>query len=699
MHSMKKRFALFLALIMAFNILAFEGLTFASKYSEFESVTVFDESTGKSGNYEPVALTVFGHDVFTDTPGVTVDGRVLVPLAGIFQSAGTPYQWSQATKEISFKAGGKSVVVQINNPYAKVDGKKVELPDRVAPRIMRYTDTQGVETSRTYVPVRFISEMLGLDVNWLGSTRTVAVFKAQQVLSKVDLFWKTTAQRPYPEIRLKVSGQVDYTSFVARGLDVGGLDQTVIDFQNTKFTMPEGGQLKNGVWTYTIADGIYGLEKVEVLQTSDFPARTRVRIYKSRRQGHDIYYDATKKEMVVRIINTVNNISLENIYDTNTIVIDTGETMPAINYKTYGNFIYVDFLKATFNKDVDFSNVKGIEKGKIKSVSYKEIDKVQYGKEAVRVAIELTEKPTVDNHFVEPDGTKIRVYVPDDALNMFKYIKTDTYMSQLFVTLNDLSYQKQVVTEESKNKIVLKMPLKSTNMNSISEQINDNMLKSVKVEIVKDQYVITAELYNNSTFKKIMMDTTVGYVFEYTPPVVSEGKGKLIVIDPGHGGKDPGTVGSKGTEEAVVLQTSLKLKNELERMGYTVYMTRTTNEYVNLYDRPAIANSMNATVFVSVHANGFKSSAVKGIEVYYGDAEDKKLADLMQKELIAATGAVNRGAKAQPKYVVIKESKMPTVLAELGFMSNPEEERNLMSDAYQEKLAKAMAQAILKYLK
>lgn len=699
MQFVKQKTAWLLIIAMMFSLWINTGNDYASKYAEFDSVSVYDESTGITGNYEPVALTVFGDDVFTDTPGVSIDGRVLIPLAGIFQSTKTPYKWVQSTKEIQFSAGGKSIVIQINNPYATVDGKKVYLPDGVAPRIMRYKDTQGVETARTYVPVRFVSEMLGLDVNWLGSTRTVAVYKPQQVLSNVNLFWQTSAQKPYPEIRLKVSGQVDYTSFVAKGLDVGGLDQTVIDFQNTKFTMPEGGKLQNGVWTYTIADGIYGLEKVEVSQTSTYPAKTRVRIYKSRRQGHDIYYDAKTKEMVVRVINTVNSIKLENIYDTNTIVIDTGEAFAPMNYKTYGNFIYIDFIKATFNKQVDLSDALKISKGKIKSVSYKEIDKIQYGKEAVRVAIEMTEKPTANNHFVEPDGTKIRVYVPDDALNMFKYTKTDTYSSQMFITLNDVAYQSKVSATASGGKVVMKMPLKSTNMNAIAESISDNMVKSIKVEIVGTEYVVTAVLSENVKAEKVVMDTTVGYVFNYVPPVKPPTNGKLIVIDPGHGGKDPGTLGSVGTEQQVVLETSFKLKNELEKLGYTVYMTRTENVYLNLYDRPAMANSMNAALFVSVHANGFKSSSARGIEVYYGDMEDKKLADIMQKELISATGAVNRGSKPQPKYVVIKESKMPTVLVELGFMTNREEEAKLMSGDYQEKLAKAMANSIKQYLK
>ncbi len=701
MKDFKAKSCLLIAFLLCLTAVVPLRIDFANKYSELDYVTVFDHSTGRSDAYDPVSLTVFGKDVFSDTPGVAIDGRVLVPIAAIFKSVGVEYKWYEQTKEIAFESEGRSVVVQIGNPNATVNGKKVPLPDGVAPRIMTYKDTQGVSNARTYVPVRFVSEMLGLDASWIGSTRTVAVNKPEQVLSNVDLFWKTSTSRPFPEIRLKVSGEVDYTSFVAKGLDVGGLDQTVIDFQNTRFTMPEGGKLKNGVWTYDIGDGIFGLNRVEVEQTETEPARTRVTIYKSKRQGHDIYYDAKTGEMVVRLINTVDKIDVQQVYETNTVVIDTGEENAPYNIDFKGDTLYVDLVKSVFNRESTFENLAGINRGKIKSITSEALPKSTYGYESVRVAIKLSEPINEHNYYVEQDPndtTRVLVYVPDDAINMFKYVKTDTYNSQMLITLEDASYQNSVSIDEAAGKVVMRIPAEATNLNLISEQINDNLVKSVTVELVNNVYVVTAKLDEGVTKQRIVYENSVGFLFENKPTNVNN-SGTLIVIDPGHGGNDPGTVGSKGTEEEVVLQTSMKLKLELEKLGYSVYMTRTKDEYVNLYDRPVIANSMNAAVFVSVHANGFKSSSANGIEVYYGDSEDKKLADIMQKKLIGATGATNRGAKPQPRYVVIKNSTMPTVLVELGFMTNATEESNLMSDNYQQKLAKAMAESVHVYLK
>ena len=131
-------------------------------------------------------------------------------------------------------------------------------------------------------------------------------------------------------------------------------------------------------------------------------------------------------------------------------------------------------------------------------------------------------------------------------------------------------------------------------------------------------------------------------------------------------------------------------------------MIRAVDEYVGLYDRPAIANELDADLFVSIHINAFTNGTASGVEVLYGEesmSSDKGLASAMQTELVKSLGAVDRGIGYLPRLVVLKESKMTSVLAELGFITNATEQDKLMSESYLKKAAEAMARGIVNFLK
>lgn len=173
-----------------------------------------------------------------------------------------------------------------------------------------------------------------------------------------------------------------------------------------------------------------------------------------------------------------------------------------------------------------------------------------------------------------------------------------------------------------------------------------------------------------------------------------------IVIDPGHGGSDPGAVGPNGLKEAHVnLAVALKVAEKLRKAGVEVKLTRSGDVFVDLQSRCDIANSFGADYFVSIHCNSAGTPEAKGIETYcykFG-GQGEILAKAIQTELIAATGRANRGVKTA-NYYVLRRTNMPAVLTELAFISNPEEERLLGSPDYQEKCATAIAQGLGKVI-
>ena len=174
---------------------------------------------------------------------------------------------------------------------------------------------------------------------------------------------------------------------------------------------------------------------------------------------------------------------------------------------------------------------------------------------------------------------------------------------------------------------------------------------------------------------------------------------KLVVLDAGHGAKDSGAIGVTGKYEknfnlAVILKAAELLKQENK---IDVVLTRSDDTFLELKDRVAIANNLKADVFISVHANSSASSAASGTETYYQRDASKALASVMHKYLIPATGLSDRGIR-YGNFHVIRETTMPAVLLEVGYLSNKGDEALLFSEALQNKVAASIVSGIKEYL-
>lgn len=190
----------------------------------------------------------------------------------------------------------------------------------------------------------------------------------------------------------------------------------------------------------------------------------------------------------------------------------------------------------------------------------------------------------------------------------------------------------------------------------------------------------------------------------------------VVVIDAGHGGRDPGALGASGlTEEEVNLKIALKLRRLVEQGGGTAIMIREddsglyteggngmeTRKSEDLRNRHALINSCGADILISIHLNSFSQSQYYGAQTFYQKNDDKsrKLAEDIQNEVIKVLNRGNyREAKAIDSVYILKSNNMPGALIECGFLSNPEEERLLDDDHYQEKVAWSIFVGIVKYL-
>ncbi|OOC60932.1 N-acetylmuramoyl-L-alanine amidase family protein [Paenibacillus ihbetae] len=183
-----------------------------------------------------------------------------------------------------------------------------------------------------------------------------------------------------------------------------------------------------------------------------------------------------------------------------------------------------------------------------------------------------------------------------------------------------------------------------------------------------------------------------------TDPSPGTGGKKVVVIDAGHGDHDPGAIGvTKKREKDFNLAMALKVEKLLaNEPNIDVVLTRSTDKFLELKDRAKLANDLKADVFISIHANSGPSAAT-GTETYYYDQSDKALAAALHKEIVKAMGLKDRGVR-YGNFHVIRETKMPGALLEVGFMSNKTDESKLFDPATQDRVAAAIVRGIKNYL-
>jgi N-acetylmuramoyl-L-alanine amidase len=173
--------------------------------------------------------------------------------------------------------------------------------------------------------------------------------------------------------------------------------------------------------------------------------------------------------------------------------------------------------------------------------------------------------------------------------------------------------------------------------------------------------------------------------------------GLKVVVDAGHGGYDAGAIYSGTEEKDVTLSMTKYLQDSLSEAKVEVTQTRKDDQFISLEDRVNITRNAKPDVFVSIHCNALESSTdVKGIETYYFTPQSRALANILHKKVVKATKSPDRSVR-KARFVVIRETAIPSVLIETGFLSNPQERGKLIDKDYQNKIAKAVAEGIIEY--
>lgn len=255
-------------------------------------------------------------------------------------------------------------------------------------------------------------------------------------------------------------------------------------------------------------------------------------------------------------------------------------------------------------------------------------------------------------------------------------------------------------------KYTITFPSQLADLESGEMVINDGLLKSV--EIVKDTSAMNTSITFNAKGKLVYRVFTRPDVNDTAITIlkpVSKYE-KLVVIDAGHGGLEPGAIYGSLKEKDLNLDIAERLNNLLKSKKIKTYMIREDDSFVALYERAYIANDLNATLFLSIHNNAMGDSTVGGtMTLYYPPRSSsesfngKVFAQIIQNSLLGKLKTADRRIIERPNLVVLKATTMPSALAEVAFMTNAQDRNNLQDPGFRQKAAQALYDALIKALK
>ncbi|MGN4126659.1 N-acetylmuramoyl-L-alanine amidase [Lysinibacillus sphaericus] len=238
---------------------------------------------------------------------------------------------------------------------------------------------------------------------------------------------------------------------------------------------------------------------------------------------------------------------------------------------------------------------------------------------------------------------------------------------------------------------------------SLNVRKEANSTSTVLGKLNKGEYVHVNNI--SGYWAQITYEGQTGYVHKSYLKLLNQGsplKNRIIILDPGHGGKDPGAVVGSTSEKSITLKVTTLVKQKLEAAGAQVKMTRTGDTYPSLQDRVDFTNANFGEIFVSIHVNSASSTSAQGTETYYaistGDMyqEDIDLATFVNNQIVTNLNMKNRGVKEQ-QYYVIRNTLIPAILVELGFLTNSEDRGKMTDDQYIELFAESIYKGISQY--
>jgi len=591
-----------------------------------------------------------GRQMQFEVSPIIENGRTLVPLRAIFEAMGAQVQWNDTTQTVTATRGSITVILTIGSTSPTINGKVWPLD--VSAKIVN---------GRTLAPLRFIGEALGGTVTWDDAAYTV---KMQSPPADGTV---VTAVTISDAVNLRSGPD---TTYAIIGSAISGETLPVVAQQNDWYQVSRGGtRVWVAGWVVNPVTSVQATDPPVVPDPVPEPVKELEGLTLSSQRTADGL--RIMMESAVKLDKTISKTTNQVSY-------------VFANRQIEGTGSLREYLGAAV------LNASGSNQGDNVVVNIQLPSGVQY------------------TTATENDGRREVLIIP----NYIDSVSRQTFGSSgeniTVSTVVPLTYTSTITSTK------LTVVLDNTSLGSAasSYSYSSPLISSMgfKIQTVngKTQTVLTIITKKAAKFAvgPSASGSAVNIMFIDQSEIQS--RVPIVVLDAGHGGRDPGASGDYLSEKDVNLAVVQKVGQLLTAKGIKVVYTRSDDTYVSLDDRSNIANIYNASVFVSVHANASTSSTPSGTETYcyyplenpqlYLQKEERyNLALRLQQSLVASLGRIDRGVK-QGNLSVLRESIMPSALVEMAFISNPTEEALLQQQQFRDLAAKAIADAIAGYM-
>lgn len=721
----------------------------------------YNFSTGSTVNYtgKQVIYTYNSRELPLSYPGIIINGTALADFEELFVNE-LGLQASLEGNDITFTDGTTVLKITLDSKKAIVNGESKSM--NVAPIKISFDGNV-----KYYVPTRFIAEAFGYSYVWISSSSTAKITKTLYLtVGENDISYNGTLYSVnYKEQTIPLAIPVIYyngavlapakTVFEAAGC---AFEETSQSIRITKGNISICMELNNKTTVINEKKFIMNIPPVQITEKSTGVSSVYVPLeFVAEMLGFELTYnDYARKYTLLENAATgkaelhseLKNLLLTAETAENTVV---AEEQPQIDYyyewiaedtteKAEG-YNYLTKVAAYSVENADVLELYGITRENIKDfvdsgVLIFELNSVIANMDAQFYA-DFKNPYITYTLLTEVNGTTKLLFLVRSE-DTWHFVETEDCLKVYFMSadlsLEDLLISSEGVTVEEVQSMIypddkLVLPVsQDVTAEQFSDQdnylennfqimISGNYLDFYETHpiinpyyLIKD-YSISYNAETNQTILTFYTNSICGYTYTlengYLAVTVArpnEIYSKIIVLDAGHGGNDPGAVRDNYKEKNLNFTILNTYVRELfEASDIKVYFTRESDVLINLYDRAKFASEVGADMFLSLHMNASELTSVAGTQVFYSSANNKtqasglnsyKLAKTLAANLSVAMDTRNRGA-AKADYVVVKHNTVPAVLIELGFMSNQEELAKLTSATYQKKAAETIYQTVV----
>ncbi len=658
-------------------------------YDKSSNIIIISEKSSKSQVNDSIlkpdrdTQLIFVNDkkIEGDHAPVIKTKKVFVPAKAVAEALGYTVKWNSTKNTMELVKTDTVISVTINSKTGYINNKVITLDE--APFL---------QADRVYVPIAFVQNALNCDATFDESKVIVKINVKKDIVidkpkeEKLEVITNITDivyddSFGFPSIRIIADNLIEYTTFT-----LNNPERFVIDIQNavvrTNFQSKDINK-----------DGI---SKVRIAQNSIEPKKVaRIVIDLSNPRTSKLVQSLDKKTLSVMYANIIKPVTVTKDGNKDVVVVNGSSSLNITDMRLSGPDRIVLDIKGAVHEGLD----QTIEVG---SPLLKSVRTGQFEQGTARIVLDLNANGF---YSIKQEGNTAKIYLSDVSFDFFQYKKMyNTAYADLNFGL-DSEYQ---INLDDKNKLLKLTIQKELAVEPNKYQLNDNIMEYAEVSKQKIQgkvqTIVTFKLKDLISYELLSpaSSTLVRLKFKYNAQKFEH---LTIVIDPGHGGRDPGAIGSDGTREKDLnMDVARRLNEKLKAIGFKTIMTRSDDTYVDLATRVDIANNSYADFFMSIHFNSFNSTT-KGIETLYFpntiteeyNINNKKIADIFHNEVVKSLNMPSRGITPRPNLYVLNKTKMPAILTELGFISNPDELARMKTEEYREMAAKALAVSIVKY--